>query len=84
MLFCTNACANNERMDVDKKNGGGLALKMKKKERYKEENPQERGLFIPLIQNETKEERANRILEMMEQSNDRLSRVLEIFNRMSR
>ncbi|HAF59497.1 MAG TPA: hypothetical protein DCL00_07905 [Opitutae bacterium] len=71
-------------MDVDKKNGGGLALKMKKKERYNEENPHERGLFIPLIQNETKEERANRILEMMEQSNDRLSRVLEIFNRMSR
>jgi len=41
-------------------------------------------LFIPLIKNESEEERAIRILSMMEESNNRLSRVLEIFNRMNR
>ena len=43
-----------------------------------------RGLFIPVIENETKQERANRILAMMEESNNRLNRLLEIFNRMDR
>jgi len=49
-----------------------------------EEDSLDRGLFLPLIKNETKEERATRILAMMEESNDRLNRLLEIFNRMDR
>ena len=43
-----------------------------------------RGLFIPVIENETNQERANRILAMMEESNNRLNRMLEIFDRMDR
>ena len=43
-----------------------------------------RGLVISVIENETKQERANRILAMMEESNNRLNRLLEIFNRMDR
>ena len=43
-----------------------------------------RGLFIPVIKNETNQERANRILAMMEESNNRLNRMLEIFDRMDR
>ena len=57
---------------------------MKKKVRNEDEEFSERGLFIPLIKNESEEERAIRILSMMEESNNRLSRVLEIFNRMNR
>ena len=43
-----------------------------------------RGLFIPVNENETNQERANRILAMMEESNNRLNRMLEIFDRMDR
>lgn len=71
-------------MDVDEKNWGNLAVEMEKKEKDEIDPPLERGLFIPLLKNETKQERATRILAMMEESNDRLSRVLEIFNRMNR
>ena len=45
---------------------------------------QERGLFIPKVENETPQERANRILAIMDESNDRLHRVLEIFDKMNR
>ena len=38
-------------------------------------------LFIPKIKNETKEQRANRILSLMEVSSNRLNRLLEIFSR---
>ena len=34
--------------------------------------------------NETQQERARRILALMDESNDRLHRVLEIFDRMNR
>ena len=55
------------------------------KKEYFDENTSthERGIFLPLIQNETKQQRANRILSMMTQSNERLSRVLDVFNRMN-
>lgn len=71
-------------MDVEQKKDGKLALKMKIKDRNEDDNSLDRGLFLPLIKNETKQERANRILAMMEESNDRLNRLLEIFNRMDR
>ncbi|MEK9773014.1 MAG: hypothetical protein VW576_05560 [Opitutae bacterium] len=71
-------------MDVDQKNGKNLALEVDRKVKMEDEYNLERGLFIPLVKDETKEERANRILSIMEKSNDRLSRVLEIFNRMNR
>jgi len=45
---------------------------------------QERGLFIPKVENETPQERANRILAIMDESNDRLHRVLTIFDKMKR
>ena len=48
------------------------------------ENPLDRGLFIPLVKNETNQERANRILAIMSESNDRINQVLEIFNTMKR
>ena len=57
---------------------------MKIKDRNEDDHSLDRGLFLPLIKNETKQERANRILAMMEESNDRLNRLLEIFNRMDR
>lgn len=44
----------------------------------------ERGLFIPKVENETPQERANRILAIMDESNDRLHRVLAIFDKMKR
>ena len=84
MLFCTNACANNSRMGVDKKNWENLALEMEITDQNEDGKKSERGLFIPLVKNETREQRANRILSMMEKSNDRLGRVLDIFNRMNR
>ena len=57
---------------------------MKRQDLRSEELSLERGLFLPHNKNETKQERANRILAMMEESNDRLNRLLEIFNRMDR
>ena len=71
-------------MAVDAKKGENLAVKMKRQDRRSEELSLERGLFLPYLKNETKQERANRILAMMEESNDRLNRLLEIFNRMDR
>ena len=71
------------RMDVDVEIKQELPVKMKLMDRI-EEDSLDRGLFLPLIKNETKEERATRILAMMEESNDRLNRLLEIFNRMDR
>ena len=71
-------------MDVEQKKDGKLALKMKINDRNEDDHFLDRGLFLPLIKNETKQERANRILAMMEESNDRLNRLLEIFNRMDR
>ena len=68
-------------VDVQKDN---LAVKMKYLELRSEEGSLECGLFLPHLKNETKQERANRILAMMEESNDRLNRLLEIFNRMDR
>jgi len=70
-------------MDVDVETKQELPVKMKLMDRI-EEDSLDRGLFLPLIKNETKEERATRILAMMEESNDRLNRLLEIFNRMDR
>ena len=71
-------------MAVDVKIGENLAVKMKRNDRGSEELSLKRGLFLPHLKNETKQERANRILAMMEESNDRLNRLLEIFNRMDR
>ena len=81
ILYCTNACAKKRDGCGRKK---GRKFISKKGKIGMDENPLDRGLFIPLIKNETKQERANRILSMMEESNDRLNRVLEIFNRMNR
>ena len=71
-------------MSVDVKKSENLAVKMKRKDLRSEKPSLERGLFLPHLKNETKQERANRILAMMEESNDRLNRLLEIFNRMDR
>ena len=71
-------------MDVEQKNGQKLLVQMEADKQRDDKNALERGLFIPLIKNETKQQRANRILSMMEESNERLNRVLEIFNRMNR
>lgn len=71
-------------MGVDKKNWENLALEMEITDQNEDGKKSERGLFIPLVKNETREQRANRILSMMEKSNDRLGRVLDIFNRMNR
>ena len=55
-------------MDVEEKREE--IYQYKRKKIGMDENPLDRGLFIPLIKNETKQERANRILSMMEESND--------------
>lgn len=73
-----------ERMDVDHENWQNQAGIMDIKDRNDPEITGARGLFIPVIENETKQERANRILAMMEESNNRLNRLFEIFNRMDR
>ena len=69
---------------MDVKKGENLGVKMKRQDRRNEELSLERGLFLPHLKNETKQERANRILAMMEESNGRLNRLLEIFNHMDR
>jgi hypothetical protein len=71
-------------MDVEQKNKGNLLVKIELDQQKEDENSVERGLFIPLIKNESKQDRANRILSMMEESNARLSRMLDIFSRISR
>jgi len=53
-------------------------------EKKDELSSHEKSLFIPEVENETQQERANRILAIMDESNDRLHRVLEIFDRMNR
>jgi len=53
-------------------------------ERSEELHSKERGLFLPKVENETPQETASRILAIMDESNDRLHRVLEIFDRMNR
>jgi hypothetical protein len=70
-------------MDVEQKAKGNLLVEMNLNQQ-ENENSIERGLFIPLIKNESKQDRANRILAMMEESNARLSRMLDIFSRISR
>ena len=52
-------------------------------ENHAENNYDENELSFPLIENETKEDRANRILHLMERSNARLSRVLGVLDRIS-
>jgi hypothetical protein len=71
-------------MDVEQKAKGNLLVEMNLNQQQENENSVERGLFIPLIKNESKQDRANRILAMMEESNARLSRMLDIFSRISR
>jgi hypothetical protein len=71
-------------MDVEQKAKGNLLVEMNLNQQQENENSIERGLFIPLIKNESKQDRANRILAMMEESNARLSRMLDIFSRISR
>ena len=75
---------NKERMGVNIENWQNQARIMDINNRNAPEIRDTRGLFIPVIENETNQERASRILAMMEESNDRLNRVLEIFNRMDR
>jgi len=71
-------------MDVEEKNKGNLLVETELDQQKEYDNSVERGLFIPFIQNESKQDRANRILSMMEESNARLSRMLDIFSRISR
>ena len=71
-------------MSVDVKKGENLAIKMECQDRISKDQSLERRLYLPQLYNETKQERANRILAMMEKSNDRLSGLLQIFNRMDR
>ena len=71
-------------MDVENKNWKNLNSRLHESKTMENENPLDRGLFIPLVKNETNQERANRILAIMSESNDRINQVLEIFNRMKR
>ena len=73
-----------ERMGVDNENWQNQAGIMDMNDPNDREIRDTRGLFIPVIENETNQERANRILAMMEESNNRLNRMLEIFDRMDR
>ena len=71
-------------MDVENKNWKDVNSRLHESKTLENENPLDRGLFIPLVKNETNQERANRILAIMSESNDRINQVLEIFNRMKR
>ena len=71
-------------MDVKNKNWKIVNSRLHQSKTMENENPLDRGLFIPLVKNETNQERANRILAIMSESNDRINQVLEIFNRMKR
>ena len=71
-------------MDVENKNWKDVNSRLHESKTMENENPLDRGLFIPLVKNETNQERANRILAIMSESNDRINQVLEIFNRMKR
>ena len=71
-------------MDVENKNWKNGNSRLHQSKTMENENPLDRGLFIPLVKNETNQERANRILAIMSESNDRINQVLEIFNRMKR
>ena len=73
-----------ESMDVENKNWKDVNSRLHESKTLENENPLDRGLFIPLVKNETNQERANRILAIMSESNDRINQVLEIFNRMKR
>ena len=69
---------------MEEKNKGNLLVETELDHPKEFDNSVDRGLFIPFIQNESKQDRANRILSMMEESNARLSRMLDIFSRISR
>lgn len=73
-----------ESMDVENKNWKNVNSRLHERKTMENDNPLDRGLFIPLVKNETNQERANRILAIMSESNDRINQVLEIFNRMKR
>jgi len=73
-----------KKMDVKKNNWGKYAKGTDLMEEKDELSSLEKGLFIPVVKNETQQERARRILALMDESNDRLHRVLEIFDRMNR
>ena len=49
--------------------------------RFEEE---ERSMLIPLIKNESDQKRAERILEQMKSSSERLDRILSVFERINR
>ena len=71
-------------MDVKNQNLNNLNLPELGSKRMEYEQPLDRGLFIPVEKNETLQERAARILAIMNKSNDRINQVLEVFNRMNR
>ena len=77
-------CKKKVSMDVENKNWKNVNSRLHQSKTMEDENPLDRGLFIPLVKNETNQERANRILAIMSESNDRINQVLEIFNRMKR
>ncbi len=77
-------CKKKVSMDVENKNWKNVNSRLHQSKTMENENPLDRGLFIPLVKNETNQERANRILAIMSESNDRINQVLEIFNRMKR
>ena len=49
--------------------------------RFEEEEP---SMLIPRIKNESDQKRAERILEQMKSSSDRLDRILSVFERINR
>ena len=49
--------------------------------RFEEEEP---SMLIPRLKNESDQKRAERILEQMKSSSDRLERILSIFERINR
>ncbi len=65
-------------------NGGKKRFKMMAEERTSLDYNEDRELRVPLVKNESRQDRANRILSLMEESNDRLGRLLEILDRVGR
>ena len=64
---------------VDERRGSGWEFEI-----WEENEDGEPSILIPRIKNESDQKRAERILEQMKSSSDRLDRILSFFDRISR
>ena len=64
-----------------KKKGGNRGESSQYSNGFEEEEP---SILIPRIKNESDQKRAERILEQMKPSSDRLDRILSVFERINR